>query len=297
MSQWEKPREWIDREHARFRRDRDRDRDSDRYSSSSRSGIRHEKHSNSRGGANSKGDSRESATGSRSSSHWTNNRDDPDAMPSKESSRASRNKHPAEENVQSMQDMDISPGDSTPTSELSYGNSLPSTMANEQNTQLGPVLLANALPKLISHPTIQHSSGTTGRGGGGTTADSSPKCSTPSILPIVNTITTSNAPGPPLGLLPTALSRISASNVADSNDKNLHGLQRNVGDSAVHTISLSVDTNHSGTVCTDGPPTPTHSEIPECVKGSCLRLCFSQKCARFVIFLFGMGVFQLWQYR
>lgn len=42
VSQWEKPREWIERERDRFRsRDRDRDRDSERnYSSSSRSGMR-----------------------------------------------------------------------------------------------------------------------------------------------------------------------------------------------------------------------------------------------------------------
>lgn len=282
VSQWEKPREWIEREHARFRnRDRDRDRDSDRYSSSSRSGIRHEKHSNSRGGgANSKVDgnnSRDSATGSRSS-HWTNsNRDDND-LPSKESRTtlsqtisSGRNKHSTDDNIQSMQDMDISPGDSTPTSEMSYGNNLPS-MTNEQNT-LGPVLLANALPKLISHPTLQqqHTPSTpVGRTGGGQTAESSPQCSTPSSTILPNTIITSNAPGPP-NILSTSLSRIltqqTTSNLTENNDKSLHGLQRNTGDSAVHTTSLSVDTNHSGTVSTEGPPTPTHSEIPECTKG------------------------------
>lgn len=41
------------------------------------------------------------------------------------------------------QDMDISPGDSTPTSE--------SEQPAAQNS-VGPVLLANALPRLISHP-------------------------------------------------------------------------------------------------------------------------------------------------
>nr|CAI5865023.1 unnamed protein product [Callosobruchus analis] len=54
VSQWEKPREWVERERERFRSTRDRDRDSDGgrgySSSSSRSGTRHEKHSNSRGG-------------------------------------------------------------------------------------------------------------------------------------------------------------------------------------------------------------------------------------------------------
>lgn len=52
--------------------------------------------------------------------------------------------------------MDISPGDSTPTSEVSYGgggnNSSSQLPTNEPNTTLGPVLLANALPRLISHP-------------------------------------------------------------------------------------------------------------------------------------------------
>lgn len=45
------------------------------------------------------------------------------------------------------QDMDISPGDSTPTSETEQQP--PSVVA--QNS-VGPVLLANALPRLISHP-------------------------------------------------------------------------------------------------------------------------------------------------
>lgn len=44
--------------------------------------------------------------------------------------------------------MDISPGDSTPTSEASYSHtSTPTTQTND-----GPVLLANALPRLASHP-------------------------------------------------------------------------------------------------------------------------------------------------
>ncbi|XP_018571380.1 WW domain-containing adapter protein with coiled-coil isoform X2 [Anoplophora glabripennis] len=255
VSQWEKPREWIERERDRFRsRDRDRDRDSERnYSSSSRSG--HEKHSNPRGanssgggGGGSKDHVRESATGSR---HWSSSssRDDSD-VPSKES-RSSR-KH-SDENVQSTQDMDISPGDSTPTSEVSYGNNAPQS-TNEQNT-MGPVLLANALPRLISHPIHVVSSTPTGR------PEASPQ-STPTLMPVPNVVTTSNAPGPPGGLasLPRIMSQTSTS---DSVEKNSHGPQR-PGDSAVHT-SLSIDTNHSGTVA-DGPPTPTHSETPDCAK-------------------------------
>lgn len=164
VSQWEKPREWIERERDRFRsRDRDRDRDSDRYSGSSRSGMRkykliliyllplicdkfiflkivkslnsrrsdgvlagHEKHSNSRGSNSSsskEGGARESATASR---HWSSSssRDDSDVPPTKDGvsrgggSSSSRKHLPDENNAQSTQDMDISPGDSTPTSEV-----------------------------------------------------------------------------------------------------------------------------------------------------------------------------------
>lgn len=112
----------------------------------------HDKHSNSRGGNNSsstnKDHLRESATSSR---HWSSgsSRDDSD-VPSKEP-RLSRKQ--SEENIQTTQDMDISPGDSTPTSEVSYGGNNSSQLtANEQNTTMGPVLLANALPRIISHP-------------------------------------------------------------------------------------------------------------------------------------------------
>lgn len=155
--------------------------------------------------------------------------------------------------MQSTQDMDISPGDSTPTSEVSYGNNA-SQSANEQNT-MGPVLLANALPRLISHP-IHVPSTPVGR------PEASPQ-STPTLMPVPATITTSNAPGPPTSL--AALPRImSQPTPSDNIEKNSHGLQR-PGDSAVHT-SLSIDTNHSGTVV-EGPPTPTHSETPDCAKG------------------------------
>lgn len=47
--------------------------------------------------------------------------------------------------------MDISPGDSTPTSETSYSHSSTPT-AQTQNVADGPVLLANVLPRLASHP-------------------------------------------------------------------------------------------------------------------------------------------------
>ncbi|KAG5894380.1 hypothetical protein JTB14_015657 [Gonioctena quinquepunctata] len=222
-------KEWIERERERDRfRGRDRERDSDRsYSSSSRSVMRHEKHSNSRAAnsstsSSSKDHMRESATGS--NRHWSSgsSRDDGD-VPSKES-RLSR-KH-SEENVQTTQDMDISPGDSTPTSEVSYSGNNASQPTTEQNTQLGPVLLANALPKLISHPIHVSSAASVVR----TEALMSLQASAP---------------------------------VSENAEKNLQALQRS-GDSAVHT-TLSVDTNHSGTVA-EGPPTPTHSETADCAK-------------------------------
>ncbi|XP_068892349.1 WW domain-containing adapter protein with coiled-coil homolog isoform X2 [Tenebrio molitor] len=253
VSQWEKPREWIERERDRFRsRERDRDRDSDRCYS--RSGTRHDKHSNSRAAntSSSKDGARDNAAGSR---HWSSSssRDDSD-VPVKDA-RSSR-KHP-DENAQSTQDMDISPGDSTPTSEISYGNSS-SQQTAEQNT-LGPVLLANALPRLISHPI--HMPSTPGR------SESSPQ-STPSMMPVPTTVTISNTPGPPtsLGSLPRIMSQTTPTDNSDKNSHGSIGLQRQTvsGDSAVHT-SLSVDTNHTGTVV-EGPPTPTHSETPDCSK-------------------------------
>ncbi|CAH0548079.1 unnamed protein product [Brassicogethes aeneus] len=258
VSQWEKPREWVERERERgssFRsRDRDRDRDnrdrdSDRcYGGSSRSGMRHDKHSNSRGpnssssGGGNKDGGRESATASR---HWSSSssRDDSD-VPSKDGRRdgggggsgSSRHKHAGDEHGGGggggggqQQDMDISPGDSTPTSEVSQP-------AGEQPppSAVGPVLLANALPRLASHPLSADQDG----GGGGS----------------------ANAPGPPSSL-GGRLHDASGSSAAAAADKN--SILRS-GDSAVHT-SLSVDTNHSGTV-NEGPPTPTHSETPDCAK-------------------------------
>lgn len=116
--------------------------------------VGHDKHSNSRGGNSSvssnKEHVRESATSSR---HWSSgsSREDSDVSTSKEP-RMSR-KQSEENTIQTTQDMDISPGDSTPTSEVSYGGNNSSTLtSNEQNTTMGPVLLANALPRLISHP-------------------------------------------------------------------------------------------------------------------------------------------------
>ncbi|KAL3275466.1 hypothetical protein HHI36_020226 [Cryptolaemus montrouzieri] len=271
VSQWEKPREWIERERDRFRgRERERDRDSDRCygSSSSRSNIRHEKHSNSRASNSStvtnKEGTRESATSSR---HWSSSssRDESD-ISAKESSRSSSRKH-SEENAHSAQDMDISPGDSTPTSEVSYSNNS-SQVVQEQSAPVGPVLLATALPRLISHPIYVPP--TPGR------SDTSPQ-STPSMMPVPSAVTAANAPGPPtpgaLPRIPSQTTAIEGQNVQNV-DKNVHSsvssLQRpppvSTGDSSAVLTTLSVDTsNHTGTVV-EGPPTPTHSETADCNK-------------------------------
>ncbi|KRT86791.1 hypothetical protein AMK59_273 [Oryctes borbonicus] len=329
VSQWEKPREWIERERERDRfRTRDRDRDSDRsYTSSSRSG--HDKHSNSRGSnsSSSKDSSRDSgATGSR---HWSC-REESEPPPKESSSRSSSRKHSDEGSApQTTQDMDISPGDSTPTSEVFYGGSHSASssqsVAPEQN---GPVLLANALPRLISHPIAHVPSTPTVSATASTRPESSPLatnpqtqscCSTPTSMmsATASIITTSNTPGPPPPLLLPSIVSVSSSAttavtavasavthlsgaptllttacgvvggatvvesplsvVVDPKLQTMHStliLNRQQvvpGDSSssgVHTQLLSVDTNHSGPV-NEGPPTPTHSETPDCAKGKC----------------------------
>ncbi|CAG9854105.1 unnamed protein product [Phyllotreta striolata] len=262
VSQWEKPREWIERERERDRfRSRDRDRESDRiYGGSGRSTQRHDKHSNSRAANSSSSSSSkehrtESATSSR---HWSSgsSRDDGDSS-SKESSRLLR-KH-SEENIQTTQDMDISPGDSTPTSEVSYSTNTSQT--NDQPSTVGPVLLANALPKLASHPIH---------------VPSTPVVRTeasPQNTPVASAITISNSPGPPnasmsltasMASIPRMMSQSMMTSDSNSSEKIL---QRSVGDSAV-LATLTVDTNnHSGSVV-EGPPTPTHSETPDCAKAA-----------------------------
>lgn len=204
----------------------------------------HDKHSNSRSSnssSSSKDVLRDGATGSQ---HWSS-RDDGDHK----EPRGSR-KHPDEN---ATQDMDISPGDSTPTSEVSYSTS--AHVPLEQNSH-GPVLLANALPRLISHPQHLPSTPTTIR------SESSPltnPASTPSMVPPPsNIITTCSAPGPPA----SHHANNSLNDGINSDGKSLSSriLSENLG-------QLSVDTNHTG-ASGEGPPTPTHSEAPECNKGT-----------------------------
>lgn len=156
VSQWEKPREWIEKEsriitkdqHREYRdKERERDRDridrerDDRYSSSAggRSTSYSGKHSSSKGGGSS----------SNSRIRW----------PAHESHRRRHEDH-----HHHGPDMDISPGDSTPTSEANYSHS--STPTNQQghnnsgvanNDGAGQGLMANQLPRLLSNPTSTHS--------------------------------------------------------------------------------------------------------------------------------------------
>lgn len=232
VSQWEKPREWIERERERDRfRNRDRERD-DRYrDGSSRSSIRHDKHSNSRG-SNGSGSSKDAPR------HWTSNsgssKEAPEG-PIKESSSdwpsSSRRHSNPDNSVQSAassvaQDMDISPGDSTPTSEVSYGTgSAHLTPVVVEQAVTGPVLLANALPRLSSHPTTTSSTATT---------------------------------------LPAQLmGAVSLLGAASPGDLSQAGGSNAPGPPDAKKSPLTVDTNQAGG---EGPPTPTHSEVPECSK-------------------------------
>lgn len=174
-----------------------------------------------------------------------------------------------------MQDMDISPGDSTPTSEVSYSHQPTSSQASAEQNSMAPVLLATALPRLVSHPIqLPSTPTTTGR------SEASPLASTqstPVMVPPPSSVTISNAPGPPVNLSLTTLPR-NLSSSSESNDvkslQTLHNVlvmtrQTSSGDSAHNTHSLTVDTNHNGPIG-EGPPTPTHSETPDCTKGNCI---------------------------
>ncbi|CAH1170012.1 unnamed protein product [Phaedon cochleariae] len=265
VSQWEKPREWVERERERDRfRGRDRDRDSERsYGSSSRSVIRHEKHSisratnssNSSSSGSSKDHAREGAAGGR---HWSaSGREDGSEAAAKDS-RLSRKQ--SEENLQTTQDMDISPGDSTPTSEVSYGGNGQSQGQNDQAHAMGPVLLANALPKLISHPIHVPTTPVVSSA----YHQEAPPQNAPAALPV----TISNTPGPPGSAAPAQLQRAAPQTVADGG-----GADKRAGDHhpqqlptlAAVAAPLTVDTGDQA-VATEGPPTPTHSETADCAK-------------------------------
>ncbi|KAF7270770.1 hypothetical protein GWI33_016276 [Rhynchophorus ferrugineus] len=269
VSQWEKPREWIERERDRFR-GRERDRD-DRYrDGSSRSNMRHEKHSNSRG-SNGSGNSKDT------SRHWSNSSSSREAPegPLKDGSSewgsTSRRHSNPDNSVQSAsssaQDMDISPGDSTPTSEVSYGpSSAHQTPLVVEQPVMGPVLLANALPRLSSHPTSTPSA-------------------TPTLIAQPNLLTTTTMPTLLTTAHPSVVGSALATGVSppqnvpiasQSGGSNTPGLSLGAGQSRLAGLDgdckkaepLSIDTSQASGGAGDGPPTPTHSEVPDCSKVS-----------------------------
>ncbi|KAM7347263.1 WW domain-containing adapter protein with coiled-coil wacky isoform 2-T2 [Cochliomyia hominivorax] len=136
VSQWEKPKEWVERERNLARDQhrekdyRDKERDRDREERFSRSTY---KHSSSRGN---------------SRLRW--NYDNDNGPPN--------HRRRIDARLADNADMDISPGDSTPTSEASYSlTGTPTTHGggNQHNDQTLPsttVGLPNALPRLASHP-------------------------------------------------------------------------------------------------------------------------------------------------
>lgn len=150
VSQWEKPKEWIDKERNLSRdqhrdkeyRDKDRDRDrEDRFMRTAYNSTTN-KHSSSRGN---------------SRLRWNY---DNDAEPA---SHRRRMDVPSSggggggsgSRLADNADMDISPGDSTPTSEASYPSHAAAGVGgtNDQSTIPSSTIgLPNALPRLASHP-------------------------------------------------------------------------------------------------------------------------------------------------
>jgi len=127
------------------------------------------------------------------------------------------------------------------------------------------------LPRLVSHPIQLPSTPTTTN-----RPETSPLAnaqSTPVMVPPPSSVTTSNAPGPPVTLttLPRNLSQIPTT--PESNEvktlQTIHNVlvmtRQTTSGESVHTHPLTVDTNHSGPMG-EGPPTPTHSETPDCAK-------------------------------
>ncbi|OAD55886.1 WW domain-containing adapter protein with coiled-coil [Eufriesea mexicana] len=239
VSQWEKPREWISRTENRQRQSND-------YSSRSS----HDKHSNSRSNSSSSVRDGKSSRQSDKREYWSSC--------SGSGGGGSREDVSVREEAgveRQAQDMDISPGDSTPTSE-------PLTSCTHDPLPQGPVSLATALPRLTSHPP-----------------------STPQTPGKLNSPTqqqgNSNAPGPPVSLanLPRLLSQITGNKeqpditpqkalqtlqtaaILLSRQQSASGDRNNSGNDVM--VPLKVDT--SGNVTSEGPPTPTHSETQDCI--------------------------------
>ncbi|XP_046734730.1 WW domain-containing adapter protein with coiled-coil isoform X1 [Diprion similis] len=259
ISQWEKPREWIVRTDSRQRQSND-------YSSRSS----HDKHSNSR--SNSSSSNVRDGKSSRQSDkreYWSScggssggsSREDISIRERERDKERERERERERESCREevgverqAQDMDISPGDSTPTSE-------PLTSSTHDTLPQGPVLLATALPRLTSHPP--------------STPQTPGKLSSPTQQQ-----GNSNAPGPPVSLvnLPRLLSQITGNKEQPdiTPQKALQTIQTAIMLSRQQSGSsdrgnggndvmapLKVDT--TGNVASEGPPTPTHSETQDCI--------------------------------
>ncbi|XP_015586229.1 WW domain-containing adapter protein with coiled-coil homolog isoform X3 [Cephus cinctus] len=258
VSQWEKPREWIVRADSRQRQSND-------YSSRSS----HDKHSNSRSNSSSGARDGKSSRQSDKREYWpscggSSGASGRDEVSSREREREKERERERERERESCreevgverqaQDMDISPGDSTPTSE---------TLTSSAHDPLpqGPVLLATALPRLTSHPP--------------STPQTPGKLSSPTQQQ-----GNGNAPGPPVSLasLPRLLSQITGNKEQPdiTPQKALQTIQTAIllsrqqsgsGDrgSSGNDVMAPLKVDTSGNIAGEGPPTPTHSETQDCV--------------------------------
>lgn len=94
--------------------------------------------------------------------------------------------------------------------------------------------------------------------------------SAPSMVPPPVGIPTSNSPGPP-SALPRHMSQMPVVDVVGDGKPPLQRQSSTTTSDGSHNHvqqPLAVDTNHNGPVG-EGPPTPTHSETPDCAKGKC----------------------------
>lgn len=266
VSQWEKPREWIERENrpsSNDARDRESHREKDREREYRDKDVRErgEYREKDRGG----GSYSNKRSHSNSRTRWPTH--DSDVPPHKR-------RH--EENP----DMDISPGDSTPTSETSYSHSsTPSAVAghtqstsshsvashhnnnsaaiHNNNSNDGPILLASPLPRMTS-ANSSNSQATTGSMLNSNNHSSHNRSSLQSSPKMGLQVTgngqgvmdflhhSSNTPGPPtiggsppvtLAGLPKILSQITGNKQIEQNDLNPQ--------KALQTINNALARQHS----------------------------------------------------
>lgn len=221
VSQWEKPKEWIEKErmlskeqHREYRdKERDRDRE-DRFSRSS-----YAKHSSSRS----------------SRLRWTHDSDNVQSH--------------RRRNDESQEHVEISPGDSTPTSEASYSHS---STPNAQPQQIvdGPVLLANA--RLASHPSTPNNTQlnyTTSSSSANVinTSSSSSSASKLNKHSESNSLHNSNLPtsSPSTGLTHSANSTTSSnSNLSNNNHSGQHNSALQTSSSPSLPSAISSKKNH-----------------------------------------------------